>query len=50
MVSFVVRRSSNKKIVAASLNFDVVDEPSIPAAAPIQKVLDFLESIESKQR
>jgi len=50
MLSFVVRRSSNKKIIAVSLNFDVVDEPSIPAPVSIQKVFDFLEFIESKQR
>ncbi|CAL8104235.1 unnamed protein product [Orchesella dallaii] len=49
--SFIVRRASNGKPVAVSLNFDVYDEPNeADCTDEIKYVMDFLESVESKQR
>ncbi|ODM90538.1 Mycosubtilin synthase subunit C [Orchesella cincta] len=49
--SFVVRQASDRKPVAVSLNFDVYDEPSeADCTDEIKYVMDFLESVESKQR
>lgn len=48
--SFVIKSSSNEKILSVALNFDARDEPDIKINSKLSVVFDFLEFLEGPVR